>query len=130
MFTQYAEDARRGAFEVGAPTNHVKELTGRDPEGFESIARRYLADPGLVRRGLTTGSKVGAILGLVKMMLTRVTDFDRWEAERGHAMLSGSQFAPDDPEWMASAQRQTLALLEPGAEDQAPVPGSPTILSA
>jgi len=47
------------------------------------------------------------------MMLTRVTDFDRWEARRGHPMLSGPQFATDNAEWMAAAERQTLALLDP-----------------
>jgi len=127
---QYAEDARRGSFAVGAPTNHVEELTGRAPENFESIARRYLADPGLVRRGLSTGTRAGAVLGLVKMMLTRVTDFDRWEAERGHPMLSEPQFAPDNPEWTAAAEQYTLALLDSRTGAPAPRSRSAAILSA
>jgi hypothetical protein len=49
------------------------------------------------------------------MMLTRRLDFDRWEAARGHSMLSHPQFATDSPEWMAAAERQGLALLDSSA---------------
>jgi NAD(P)H dehydrogenase (quinone) len=41
----YLEDHRLGAFERGAPTTDVLELTGRPPEDFETIARRYAAYP-------------------------------------------------------------------------------------
>ena len=41
----YIEDHKQGAFEIGAPTNDVLELTGRPPEDFETIARRYAAHP-------------------------------------------------------------------------------------
>ena len=117
---QYAEDIRRDAFAVGGPTSHVEELTGRAPEDFESIARRYVADPDLIVHGFSSGTKVGAVLGLLKMMLTRVIDFDRWEADRGHPMLSGPQLAPDSSEWMAAAEQQTLALIGPSAATTTP----------
>ncbi len=109
---QFGEDMRRGAFAVGAPTNHVQEVTGRPAEDFETIARRYIGTPGLIAPGFSAGSKLGAVAGLVKMMLTRLPDLDRWEADRGHPMLSHPQFAPDNPEWMASAEQQRLALLD------------------
>ncbi len=35
----YADEYRRGAFAVHAPTNAVRESTGRQPEDFETIAR-------------------------------------------------------------------------------------------
>jgi NAD(P)H dehydrogenase (quinone) len=41
----YLEDHRQGAFECGAPTTDVLELTGRPSEDFETIARRYAAYP-------------------------------------------------------------------------------------
>jgi hypothetical protein len=37
-----ADEYRRGAFAVHAPTNAVRELTGREPEDFETIARRIV----------------------------------------------------------------------------------------
>ena len=112
---QFAEEMRRGAFAVGAPTNHVQEVVGRPAEDFETIARRYIANPGLIAPGFSAGSKLGAVTGLVKMMLTRLPDFDRWEAGRGHAMLTHPQFATDNPEWMATARQQRLALLDESA---------------
>lgn len=127
---QYAEDTRRGAFAVGAPTSHVFDLTGRAPETFESIARRYVANPGLIRRDFSAGTKAGALFGLAKMMLTRVTDFDRWEADRGHPMLSDPQFAPGSSEWIAAAERQTLAFLDPSEGSTAPRAGSAAIRTA
>lgn len=109
---QYAEDMRRGAFAVGAPTSHVQEVTGRPPEDFETIARRYVADPALIAPGFSAGSKLSAMAGLAKMMLTRLIDFDHWEAERGHPMISDPLLATDSSEWMSSAGRQTLALID------------------
>lgn len=44
----YADDHAEGAFALGAPTDHVREVTGRAPEGFESIACRHATG---IRRG-------------------------------------------------------------------------------
>ena len=41
----YFQDYDRGAFAVGAPNVTVRELTGRDAEDFETIARRHAALP-------------------------------------------------------------------------------------
>ena len=40
---QYYLDYQRDAFAVGAPTDVVKRITGREAEDFETIARRYVA---------------------------------------------------------------------------------------
>lgn len=45
MVPHYFEEQRRGAFEAGAPTDHVRLVTGRDPETFETVARRHAALP-------------------------------------------------------------------------------------
>ena len=45
----YVEDHSQGAFALGAPTNHVLEVTGRPAEDFETTARRYAARPGAQR---------------------------------------------------------------------------------
>src|SRR6202035_5496884 len=42
----YIEDHKRGAFELGAPTTDVADVTGQPAEDFETIARRYAALPG------------------------------------------------------------------------------------
>ena len=45
----YIEDHKQGAFSLGAPTTDVFDVTGRQPEDFETIARRYAARPGTQR---------------------------------------------------------------------------------
>jgi uncharacterized protein YbjT (DUF2867 family) len=44
-YRAYIEDYRAGAFELGAPTDDVLEVTGRPAEDFETITRRYAALP-------------------------------------------------------------------------------------
>jgi NAD(P)H dehydrogenase (quinone) len=116
----YVEEIRRGVFAVGAPTNHVEELTGRPAEGFDSIARRYLADPELILHGFSAGSKLGAVAGMIKMMLTPRPDLARWEARRGHPTLAAPTLAIDNPEWMSAAEQQRLMLLEPSSQPLRP----------
>lgn len=45
----YFAEYRRNSFAIGAPTNAVLEVTGQEPEDFETIARRYLAAPTMQR---------------------------------------------------------------------------------
>jgi hypothetical protein len=39
----YIDDHNLGAFELGAPTSDVFDVTGSPAEDFETIARRYVA---------------------------------------------------------------------------------------
>ena len=41
----YSREHDQGAFDAGAPTSDVFDVTGRQPEAFETIARRYAAMP-------------------------------------------------------------------------------------
>ena len=96
---------------VGAPTDHFELVTGQKPEPFESIARRYLENPALIAPMLANGGKLQAVAFVVRMLLARVPDLDRWEAERGHPMLKSPVRAIDNEDWVASAERQRLHLL-------------------
>jgi len=107
----YADALRHGAFELGAPTDHVELITGHKPESFENIARRYLAEPSLIHPALSGGGKLDAMAFLVRIMLTRVPDYDRWEQGRGHPILTAPLRATDNNEWRTSADRQQLNLL-------------------
>ena len=114
----YAEELRRGAYEIGAPTNHVELVTGQKPESFEQIARRYLKDPTLIHPRLTHGGKLDAMTFMFRMMRSRVPDFDRWERDRSHPILKQPLLAPDSKEWLASAEKQQANLLLPGSGRQ------------
>ena len=116
----YAEDIKNGAFAVGGPTDHVLEISGREPEDFESIARRYVNDPSLIHQSLHVGSKVQAIGFLLKMLATNAPDLDAWERDRGYPLLRNPVLSQDSAEWRATAERQQLNLL-PDAQSAAPL---------
>ena len=107
----YAQELRHGAFELGAPTDHVETVTGQKPESFESIARRYLDNPSLISPKLSNGGKLQALSFMARMLLASVPDFDRWERDKGQPILNEPVLAQDSPEWRATAERQELNLL-------------------
>ncbi len=108
----YSEALKGGAFALGAPTEHVREITGAAPEDFESIARRYVADPRLIDPKLVIGSKLGAFGFLFRMLATRPPDVDAFERERGYPRLSNPVHAHNNPDWRAAAERQELHLQD------------------
>ena len=61
---------------------------------------------------------------MVKIMLTRVPDLDRWERERGHPMLREPVLAHDSREWREAAeQKKLLLLLTSGVKSKVSAPG-------
>ena len=119
----YAEEIRHGAYETGAPTDHVERITGRKPESFESIARRYLDNPSSIHPRFSKGGKLAAFAFMFRMLLSRVPNFDQWEREKGFPVLNEPVLAHESEEWRATAERQELNLLSAPVE-----PHDPTII--
>ena len=92
----YIEDHKRGAFELGAPTSDVLDVTGRQPEDFETIARRYAALPGNQR---TLGSWLREFVQFMVGPLSRGFNFERYDRELRRPFPSQPQFAPDSEIW-------------------------------
>lgn len=109
---RYAEEMRGGTYEVGAPTGHVEQVTGRPPEGFETTARRYIEHPELVFQGLKIGGKLGAFWQLLRIMLTSAPDLERWESGRSYPLIKEGVLAHDSEEWLVTARQDGLALLQ------------------
>lgn len=112
----FSEEIRRGAYEIGAPTNHVELVTGHKPESFEQTARRYLQNPSLIDPRLTIGNKLDAMSFLMRMMFSRVPDFDQWERNRGHQKLKSPLLAQDSKDWVSTAEKQQANLLHPNSK--------------
>lgn len=106
----YFDEVRRGTFAVGAPTNHVLEVTGRQPESFEAVAQRYFDQPDLIYPGLRVGTKLQALKFVGKMILTRAPDVDRWERERGYPLLINPVPSSESDDWRAAAEGQKILL--------------------
>jgi hypothetical protein len=95
----YTEDYRRNAFGIGAPTNAVLEVGGREPEDFETIVRRYVANsPGAVR---SLGNRLKALRFFIKMLMTPTPDMDSYERGLGHVFLREPEYTTGSEEWLA-----------------------------
>lgn len=92
----YIEDHKRGAFELGAPTSDVLDVTGRPAEDFETIARRYAAMPHNQR---TFGNWVRQFTQFVMTPLSPGFNLDRYDRELRRPFPSGPQFATDSKVW-------------------------------
>lgn len=58
QFQQYALDYQKNAFGINAPTDVVRTITGREPEDYETIVRRYLANTPKIGRSFVTRIKL------------------------------------------------------------------------
>jgi uncharacterized protein YbjT (DUF2867 family) len=102
-FRYYVQDHLQGAFEHGAPTDHVESLTGRPPEAFETIARRYAASPAAER----TFARV--LKAWASFMVTPVApgyDFASLDRLDNALPTEGPRFAMADHDWLS---RHTVA---------------------
>ena len=92
----YVDDHNLGAFELGAPTTDVLDVTGRPPEDFETIARRYAALPPNRR---TFGNWVREFARFLLAPLVPGFNLDRYDRELRRPFPLESQFAPDSKVW-------------------------------
>ena len=96
----YVEEYKRNAFAIGAPTNAVLEVGGREPEDFETIARRYLAaNPNATR---TLGGFSRTMLVLMKTMLTPRLDLGSYTRQQALPQPSHARYSGEAPEWRAA----------------------------
>jgi len=92
----YIEDHRRGAFEVGAPTTDVLDVTGRPAEDFETIAHRYSTLPHNRR---TLGNRLRELAQFVVAPMSRGFNLERYDRELRSPIPSQPRFALDSEIW-------------------------------
>jgi NAD(P)H dehydrogenase (quinone) len=92
----YIEDHERGAFELGAPTTDVLDVTGQPPEDFETIARRYAALP---RNQRNFSNWLREFVQFMIAPLSPGFNLDRYDRELRRPFPSKPQFAPDSNVW-------------------------------
>jgi len=108
----YLEELRQGTFAIGAPTDHVLRVSGRPPEDFESMARRYVKEPQLIHPVLSIGTRLEAFMFMFRMLRTRAPDLGAWESARGHPPLARALLSHESDEWRTTAEVQQLHLLK------------------
>ena len=104
----YNEEAFNGTMEVSAPTSVVKDIVGREPEDFETIARRYIADSSVAQPSVV--NKLRALKNFMKVMLTRIPDLETYHRTQGHPTLSNPKFSYQNKEWRA--EHEATAAVE------------------
>jgi NAD(P)H dehydrogenase (quinone) len=114
----YIDDHKRGAFELGAPTTDVLDVTGQPPEDFETIARRYAALPGNQR---TVGNWLRQFAQFMIAPLKPGFNFDRYDRELRSPFPSEPQFAPDSKIWQHEHAVADDAKPAPPGRDKVPV---------
>ncbi|HWG20734.1 MAG TPA: hypothetical protein VG225_09400 [Terracidiphilus sp.] len=105
----YIEDHKRGAFELGAPTTDVLDVTGRPAEDFETIARRYAALP---RNQRTLGNWLREFVQFLIAPFSPGYNFDRYDRELRRPFSSDAQFAPESEVWR---REHGIGIAEPGS---------------
>jgi NAD(P)H dehydrogenase (quinone) len=92
----YIDDHKRGVFELGAPTSDVLDVTGRPPEDFETIARRYAALP---RNQRTFVNWLRTVAQFIVTPLSPSFSFDQYDRELRRPFPSQPQFATESRIW-------------------------------
>jgi len=93
-------DYQRGSFGVGAPTDAVLEVSGTEPEEFETIVRRYVAQSPFARR--TTGGAAKAAWNLARAVLTNAPDVDALAEKLCIPRIPHGNLAADSLSWRSS----------------------------
>ncbi|MBV1857319.1 MAG: NmrA family NAD(P)-binding protein [Nannocystaceae bacterium] len=109
----YARECREGVF-AQEPNDHVQRVTGRAPEGMETIVRRFRDDPTRIMPGFSLGSRASAIGLMVRALLTRVPDLDAWERSRDYPSIERGTLAHEDASWRRASAADELVLLPGG----------------
>lgn len=105
----YMKEVRNGVYAEGGPTDHVLEVTGRNPEDFLTIAQRYTRVPE-ARRSFANQFRAANLL--IKTMATRVPDLTAWLDSVRQPTVSNGKLAHEIPDWVERASQQRPSLLQ------------------
>ena len=114
----YVDDHKRGAFELGAPTTDVLDVTGRPAEDFETIARRYAALSGNQR---TFGNWLRQFAQFMLTPFSRGFNLDEYDRELRRPFPSEPQFAPESEVWRHEHAISEGAKPAVPSSDKAPI---------
>ena len=114
----YVEDYKRGAFELGAPTTDVLDVTGRPAEDFETIARRYAAAP---RNRRTFANWLREFAQFMIAPFSPGFNFDRYDRELRRPFPSRPLFAPESDVWRREHAMAGAAVPATPGEEKVPI---------
>ena len=108
-FLYYMQELDKGGFAINGVTNVVKDITGRDPEDFETMARRRLSTMPETKKSFS--NKIKAIRNFVSMLFTSVPNIEKFEKEQEIPQYTnGHNFVQENEEWLRIHENQSNKL--------------------
>ena len=105
-FLYYLRELDKGGFAINGVTNVVKDITGRDPEDFETMARRRLSTMPEAKKSFS--NKLKAIRNFVSMLFTPVPNIEKFEEEQEIPQyLNGHNYVQENKEWLRIHENQS-----------------------
>jgi uncharacterized protein YbjT (DUF2867 family) len=104
----YFQDHDRGAFALGAPNDTVRELTGKEAEGFETIARRHAALP---ESRQSFGARLAAFAHFLAVPILPGFDPVAYDRAQEQPVPPTPHLALDDADWTASHGAEGSAVV-------------------
>jgi uncharacterized protein YbjT (DUF2867 family) len=105
----YFQDHDRGAFAVGAPNDTIGELTGKDAEDFETIARRHAARPALRQSFGTQLTALARFMAVPMLPGFNPAIYDRAQEQ---PMPPTPHLAVDDADWAAGHRADRSVVVD------------------
>lgn len=99
----YVEDHKQGAFEFGAPNHVVEEVTGKPPEDFETIVRRYASMP-FARK--TFANRLRAFIQFNLVPFTPGYNLNGFDRQHFLPVQSDPQFVISSDRWQSEHSLQ------------------------
>lgn len=105
----YFREGMRGTFEVNTPSSDVYELTGQQPESFESIARRYVSLPNAQP---TLANKWRVMRTFLKILVTPAYDIDAYVRAMQFPIPPRPHLAIDSAIWRQEHHAPALTIAD------------------
>jgi NAD(P)H dehydrogenase (quinone) len=95
-FRHFLPENALGTWEIGAPTTHVRDVAGVEPEDFLTIARRYVNAAGNRRTPATVLRQIGRLMLVGLVPKPRLDRFDRLQQ---HPQPAQPRFSGESIVW-------------------------------
>nr|WP_299171637.1 NmrA family NAD(P)-binding protein [uncultured Allomuricauda sp.] len=111
----YLKDVEQNVMAYGGTTNVVRELTGREPESFETIARRAVADMPHAKQSF--GNKLKAIFNFMKIAFTRTPNLKAFEKQQFFPnFMHGMNQVSDNKNWIKLRKHNSYNVKDDAVE--------------
>ena len=101
----YIQELDKGAFAVNGVTTVVKDITGEDPEDFETMARKALANMPEAKKSFKNTLK--AIGNFMAMLFTQLPKLDKYETEQEFPQFkNGFNHVQENKAWLTLHKNQ------------------------